>query len=103
MKDYRDCFVHYTPVDTELGIIARRYSNGWEIRCKLPINPNARDILGFKYNRQRELLRYIIFIFKNMNSLDKEIAYNIALLYKNGHFPVRIKNLFFLGKRTYSE
>lgn len=99
MKDYRDCFVHYTPVDTLLGISAELYTNGWEIRGKLPVNPNARDILGFKYSRKVELLKYAISVYKHMSALDRTMAREIAKLYKNNDFPKRIRNLFFLGKR----
>lgn len=63
MKDYRDCFVHYTPVDTMLTMYINKYNNGWELRCKLPINPNTREILGFRYRRRTELLRYAISLY----------------------------------------
>jgi hypothetical protein len=81
LKDYRDCFVHYTPSNTLLMIYCSRYSNGWETRLKLPVNPNVRDILLFV-------------------ALDRNIAATISNLYKKGKFPVRIKNLFFTGTRS---
>lgn len=100
MKEYRDCFIHYTPVDTLLGINADLYSDGWEIRCELPANPNVRDILGFKYSRRVELLKYTISTYKHMVALDKSIAKEIKALYKRNDFPKRKSNLFFLGTRN---
>jgi len=49
MKDFRDCFAHYTPPETVFVISLVRYSNGWQVRAKIPKNPNVRDITGFKY------------------------------------------------------
>lgn len=63
LKDYRDCFTHYTPVDAVLVVTMRLYANGWETRCCLPTNPNSREILDFRYARRRELLRYALFLF----------------------------------------
>lgn len=99
LKDYRDCFTHYTCVDTLLGITARLYSDGWEIEAKLPTNPNSRDMLLFKYSRRVELLRYAISSYKHMAALDKVVARRISRLYEMGEFPKRTTNLFFLGKR----
>jgi hypothetical protein len=45
LKDYRDCFVHYTPVDTMLMIRMVLRKGGWQTRCKIPSNPNEREIL----------------------------------------------------------
>jgi|GEM_PF-2275632 len=99
MKDYRDCFVHYTPVDTLLSISANRYSNGWEVRGRLPINPNVRQILDFRFSRRVELLKYAISVFKHMSALDSAVSKEINKLYRAKQFPKRISNLFFLGKR----
>lgn len=99
MKDYRDCFVHYTPVDTVLTINAYQNINHWRIRAKLPINPNVRDILGFKYSKRVEVLTYTIQVYKKMRILDRAIARSILAKYKVGEYPKRITNLFFLGKR----
>src|SRR5262249_40885795 len=55
VKDYRDCFTHYTPVDTFLGVHLDRYRTGWQLRAKIPINPNAREILRFRFSQRREL------------------------------------------------
>src|SRR5207244_2983725 len=74
MKDYRDCFTHYTPVDTLLSVGLRRYPDAWEYRAKLPINPNVREIMGFRYNRRTELLRYAIKVRKDMALLDRRVA-----------------------------
>jgi hypothetical protein len=100
MKDYRDCFVHYTPVDTLLGISANLINDEWSIRCKIPTNPNVREIIGFKYSKRIELLSYTIRTYKNMLSLDKAVAKAIKELYIKNEFPKRITNLFYLGKRN---
>lgn len=99
MKDYRDCFIHYTPVDTMLGINADLYNDGWEVRAKLPVNPNVREILGFRYKRSVELLKYAISTYKHMLALDKALAKEIRKLYKKKEYPKKITNLFFLGAR----
>ncbi|MDQ0657834.1 hypothetical protein [Paenibacillus sp. W2I17] len=99
LKDYRDCFIHYTPVDTLLNISANLYSKGWEVRAKIPVNPNAREIMNFKYSRRVELLNYSISIYKHMRALDKRISKTIFKLYKKKQYPVRISNLFSIGVR----
>lgn len=99
LKDYRDCFTHYTPVDTILTIHARLYSDGWEIRSKIPTNPNSRDILNFRYSRRTELLKYTISTYKHMMALDKLIAKRIKRLYRLNEYPKRTNNLFNIGSR----
>lgn len=99
MKNYHDCFIHFTPIDTILGISIKRYSNGWELYGKLPTNPNVRDILGFKFSRRIELLKYAISVSKHMSALDTTISKEIFKLYNSKKFPKRINNLFFLGSR----
>jgi len=98
-KDYRDCFVHFTPVDTLTLLVCRRYSNGWEVRCKLPINPNIRDILGFRFSRRVELLKYSLTVYHHMQALDKKVAKAIKCAYAKGDYPKRINHLFFIGAR----
>ena len=100
LKDYRDCFVHYTPVDTVVSIKLQEYSDGWEVRCKLPTNPNARDILGFRYSRRVELLKYSITAFTHMVALDKKVGVCLRNLHRAGLYPKRREHLFFVGKRT---
>src|SRR5438128_10544664 len=39
LKDYRDCVMHYTPVDTMLTVNLRKYPSGRELLAKLPVNP----------------------------------------------------------------
>jgi len=99
LKDYRDCFIHYTPVDTVLGINADLYEDGWHIRCKIPTNPNIREIMGFKYSKKVELLTYALSINKHMTALDKSISKEINRLYNKDEFPLRKTNLFYLGIR----
>src|SRR5690606_20958182 len=74
MKDYRDCFMHYTPVDTVLTVGLHLRSNGWEMRCRIPTNPNSREILSFRYRRRVELLRYSISVWRHLSLLDRRIA-----------------------------
>jgi hypothetical protein len=100
LKNYRDCFMHYTPVDTMLSVTLRRYPAGWELRAKLPINPNVREILGFRYSRRVELMRYAIAVHRHMSAFDKSVAAIIARLYRAGEFPVRRDHLFFVGARS---
>ena len=102
MKDYRDCFVHYTCVDTMLSFSCNQYSDGFELRCKLPTNPNVRDIMGFRFSRRVEVLRYALATYKNLVALDRAIARQIAKDYDAGSFPKRVDNLFFIGTRMHT-
>jgi hypothetical protein len=99
LKDYRDCFTHYTPVDTVLLVSLTYYPSGWQLRAKLPTNPNARDILGFKFSRNVELLGYAFRTYKHLRSLDRAVAREVWRLFRAGEFPQRREHLFFLGAR----
>lgn len=99
LKDYRDCFTHYTPVDTMLHVTMVLRQSGWELRAKLPVNPNVREILGFRYSRRVELMRYAIGVHRSMTGLDRAVARCLARLFRDGRFPVRTTNLFFVGAR----
>ena len=99
LKDYRDCFFHCTPVDYFLAVVMLRYSAGWELQARLPINPNVREMLGFRFSRRVDLLRYSIATFKHMIGFDRAVAETILKLYRGGDFPVRKDHLFFLGQR----
>jgi hypothetical protein len=99
MKDYRDCFVHYTPVDTILSIRMVLRKAGWETRCKIPSNPNEREILRFRFPLRVELLRYALLVRRKMKRLDKNIAARIAASYRSGLYPVRLHGLFSVGRR----
>jgi hypothetical protein len=99
LKDYRDCFVHYTPVDTVLQMMMVLRPDGWELRCKLPTNPNSREILRFRYSRRTELLRYSLDIWRKLMRLDRRIAAEIVRAYKEGEYPARTEHLFFIGAR----
>jgi hypothetical protein len=99
MKDYRDCFVHYTPVDTQLSIGLVRRTKGYETRCKLPVNPNERDITRFRFPLSVELLRYAISIRRKMRAFDKSVASILESAYKNRSYPVRTHGLFSVGRR----
>ena len=99
LKDYRDCFIHYTPVDTLLSISLVRSANGFEIRGKLPVNPNVRDILGFRFSKRVELLKYACAVHRNMTALDRAVAKEIDRAFAKGEYPKRTSNLFFVGRR----
>ena len=99
-KDYRDCFVHYTPADNRVYADVIRIDNGFLLRCKLPTNPNIRTVEGFKYSRKVEILKYASTLYRHISALDKAVAKEIMKLYKAGEFPKRTKNLFFIGQRT---
>jgi hypothetical protein len=99
MKDYRDCFVHYTPADTQLSIRLIRRAKGYETRCKLPINPNERDITRFRFPGSIELLRYAISLQRNMQALDRAVALLVKRDYQAGTFPARRQGLFSVGRR----
>jgi len=103
LKDYRDCFVHYTPVDTQLSVSLTKFDSRRELRAKLPVNPNVRDILGFRYTQRVELLAYAISVHKRMSSFDKAIATAVWRLHREGFFPLRTERLFFLGQRYRQE
>ncbi len=100
LKDYRDCFVHYTPVDTQLGVSLIRYGASWELRAKLPTNPNIREILGFRYSRRVELLHYAVAVHKHLVAFDKIVATAVLRLHREGSFPFRKERLFFKGSRS---
>lgn len=103
LKDYRDCFVHYTPVDNLVFIQSELYSDGWEIRCKLPSNPNTRDMMRFKFSRRSELLRYSLSVWRHMQKLDKDVASYIFDEFNAGRYPQKIHGLFTTGMRSYTE
>ncbi len=97
MKDYRDCFIHYTPVDTLLAITMCRYPDGWELRAKLPVNPKAREIIRFRWRRRSELLCYAISVWKRFRALDRSVARTISCAYSRGEYPQRTSDLFRVG------
>jgi hypothetical protein len=99
LKAYRDCFMHYTPVDTVLTVGLHLRSNGWEMRCRIPTNPNSREILSFRYQRRVELVRYAISVWRHVSALDRSIADEIGRAYESGQFPQRTEHLFFIGAR----
>lgn len=99
MKDYRDCFVHYTCVDTMLHFHFDRSARGVVLRCRIPTNPNVRDLMRFRFSRRSDVLRYTISVFRNLRALDRAIAIQIKRNFKTGEYPKRINNLFVLGQR----
>ena len=99
MKDFRDCFAHYTPPETVFVVSLVRYSDGWQVRAKIPKNPNVRDITRFRYSRRMELLRYSLGLRRRINALDQSSAKELLRLYRIGKFPKRTRNLFVLGQR----
>lgn len=99
LKDYRDCFVHYTPVDNRVYVTLIRQEDNWKMWCKIPVNPNIREVDGFEFSEDLDLLEYSVELYKNLLSLDKEVADMIEELYNQGEFPKRINNLFYIGQR----
>lgn len=99
LKNYRDCFVHFTPVDTMLSISLVQTSDGFHIRGKLPTNPNIREICGFRYSKRVELLRYACTVYRHMKALDRAVAQEILKTYRLNEYPRRLTNLFFVGIR----
>ena len=100
LKAYRDCFTHYTPVDTLLWLVLREYEKEWQLRAKLPVNPNVREILGFRYSKRVELLTYAVAVWRHLNAFDRAVAREIDRLYRTGDYPQRIRGLFFVGGRN---
>ena len=100
MKAYRDCFVHYTSAETHLTVKIVRYGGAWQLRMKLPVNPQARDILLFRYSRRVELLRYAITLWKHLAAFDRAVAKILWRLYKQEAYPQKTSRLFFSGKGT---
>jgi hypothetical protein len=103
LKDYRDCFVHYTSVDTHLSCSCTRYQRDWQVRCKLPSNPNARDIIEFRWSRRHDVLTHAIAIWRHFVALDRKIAGMIHADYRAGTYPVRAEHLFSVGQRMFSK
>jgi hypothetical protein len=97
LKSYRDCFTHFTPVDTLLWIGLQQYRDGFHIRAKLPVNPEVREILGFRFSRHVELLKYALTTWRHMAALDRAVAREIALAYRRGGYPMRTSGLFFVS------
>lgn len=102
LKNYRDCFTHYTPVDTLLTVALRRYDDQWEVRAKLPTNPNVRDISGFRFSRRVELLKYACTVHNHMMFFDRRVAKMLLMLHSKGEYPIRKDHLFFVGRREQS-
>ena len=98
MKAYRDCFTHYTPTDTILCVELNEYADAWEIRAKLPVNPEAREIGRFRFGRRREMLRYGIQTYRNFVAFDRAVAKEISRLYLVGEYPKKRAGLFQLGR-----
>lgn len=97
MKDYRDCLVHYAPVDTLCLVTFHPYRDGWDVRARLPINPRSRNLLAFRFGRRADVHRYAITIARHMLALDAAVAREILRQYRQGKFPLRTEHLFFLG------
>jgi hypothetical protein len=103
MKDYRDCFVHYTSVDTHLSCSCTRYGREREVRCKLPVNPNARDIIAFRWSRRHDVLSYAISLWRHIAAFDRKIAAMLRDDWKRSNYPARTDHLFSVGQRTLRE
>jgi len=80
-----------------------RRTNGYETRCKLPINPNERDITRFRFLLSIELLRYAISLHRNMRALDKAVASLLRRGYRDRTYPVRTQSPLTVGRRERSQ
>ncbi len=98
-KDYRDCFVHYTPIDHEPRIFVEQHASQWRIQCPLPRNPNAREISDFRFRPRLDLLVYSLGVFENLRKLDVRIARELSRMKRTGMFPARRRYLFHVGRR----
>jgi len=99
-KDYRDCFVHYVPIDERVFVVFENRDDVWSVRCPIPVNPNIRQVHLFRYTRRAELLRYSIKLYKNMMILDRRVAKMISGMYANSDYPKRTTALFSVGIRS---
>jgi hypothetical protein len=101
LKDYRDCFVHYTSVDTHPGLYFEiKYGRKTcYLHARLPSNPNARDITEFRFRPAIDVLHYTIGVYRQMICLDQVIAKELLALYDCGAYPKRFRFLFGVGRR----
>lgn len=100
LKDYRDCFVHFTAPETLLCFDVTPYVDGWEVRAPIPRNPNERDILGFRKGRRHDVLKYASTVWRHLMALDRAVAKELRRMSREGRFPVRTAGLFFKGRRV---
>ena len=82
-----------------LMVVLRRYSDRWEVRAKLPTNANVREILGFRFSRRVELLRYALRVYSDLVTFDRAVARTLSSLYRQKRYPLRKDHLFFVGRR----
>ena len=100
MKEYRDCFVHFSGVDTLQMVGFNHYSDGIEMRAKIPSNPQIREHLGFNFRRKDDVLRYSIWIYRCLRALDKKIGNALINMEQKGEFPVRLHNLHYIAPKN---
>jgi hypothetical protein len=60
LKDYRDCILHYTPLDTRIGsaCMVRLDCGAWSAKIFIPDNPEARAASKFTFDRRLDALNY---------------------------------------------
>ena len=92
LKDYRDCFVHYTPADTRGWLRIVRWADGWEVRGRLPVNPNVRDIFAFRFSRRVDMLPYCLVTLRHLATFEKRVATTLWNVFREGHFPKRTRH-----------
>lgn len=98
MKEYRDCFTHYTPAETALAVSTHVRPDGWHVWCYIPRNPEARDIIRFRSSRRTDVLRYSLVVWHKMDVLDRAVSRAISGQYRRKQFPKRYTNLFTVGR-----
>jgi hypothetical protein len=69
------------------------------MHMKLPVNPNARDVDGFRFSRRTDLMPYAAATYRHFVALDKAVAAQIRQLYKREEYPKRTEHLFGVGAR----
>lgn len=100
MKEYRDCFTHFTPAETLLSLHIEQFADVYQLRGKIPVNPQARDILRFRYSRRVELFHYATAVWKHIVAFDRAVAALLWRRYRQGTYPQQFTGLFFLGQRA---
>ena len=99
MKEYRDCFTHFTPAETFLTLHIKEFTDTRQLRGKIPVNPEVRDISRFRYSRRVELFHYATTIWRHMVAFDRTVAGLLWRRYKKGSYPQQRTGLFFVGGR----
>ena len=60
LTDYRDCIIHYTPIDFGMGSASMNKldSGVWSVMMRIPDNPEAKSKSAFTYAKNLDALTY---------------------------------------------